>query len=66
MIEFDCDWTDSGVCVWIPREWVGCLITLCLIDSFQNKMFSALQDEGWEEDELTTEEWTQIDGTEVL
>ncbi len=47
--------------MWLPREWVGYLITLCLIDCFQNKMFSALQEEGWEEDGHVTEGWNQED-----
>ena len=53
------------MCVWLPREWVEYLITICLIDCFPKKMFSALQDEGWEEDGMMTEDWTQDDDNEV-
>ena len=53
---FDCVWTDPGVS---PRESVGSLITHCLIDSFQNKMFSAIQDGEWLEDDQIDDGWNQ-------
>ena len=50
------DWTDPGVS---PRESVGYLITLCLIDFFQNKIFSAIQDGEWLEDDQVNDGWDQ-------
>ena len=48
-----------------PRESVGSLITHCLIDSFQNKMFSAIQDGDWLEDEQVNDVWDQDDAVEA-
>ncbi len=58
MFEFDCDWTDPGVCV--VTKGMGWISNYFMSDRlfFQNKMFSALQDEGWEENGLLTEGWT--------
>ncbi len=42
-----------------PRESVGSLITHCLIDFFQNKMFSAIQDGEWLADDQIVDGWDQ-------
>ncbi len=55
---------DDYLCLDRPRcvctkGSVGYLITYCLIDSFQNKMFSAIQDGEWLEDDQVNDGWDQ-------